>query len=102
MADQQPAEDKTIEKAVWHYIAVTVLWVSLFLFGVIMERMGLTGVILPESIFSGETGSLRTDLGECQNNFATVKLDRDVCKRTEDTLRTEISKLKAQASAPAQ
>lgn len=102
MANQveQASDDKTIEKAVWHYIAVTVLWISLFLFGVVMERLGMAGLFLPESVFSGETGAIRAEAAECQSNFATVKLERDICKRSEDTLRTEISRLKA-ANTPA-
>lgn len=93
---QPPAEkDKTVEKAIWGFIGTALTWLSLFLSGMAVERLGLTSGIL-SGILPGETGMLRAEAEECQNNFATVKLERDVCKRTEDTLRTEISRLKAQ------
>ena len=100
MATPEQQADTTIEKAVWHVIAVTVLWLSLFFFGVVMERLGLVGSILPESYFAGATGGLRTDLADCKSNLGSVTLERDVLKRTEDTLRQNIKECKAGASAP--
>lgn len=101
MADQvqPPADDKTVEKAIWGFIGTSLTWLSLFLGGMAVERLGLTSGIL-SGILPGETGSLRTQAEECESNFASVKLERDICKRSEDTLRTEISRLKA-ANTPA-
>ncbi|MGH7965646.1 MAG: hypothetical protein ACRERD_28165 [Candidatus Binatia bacterium] len=96
---QPPSDDKTVEKAVWGFVGTALTWLSLFLSGMAVERLGLTSGIL-SGILPGETGQLRTEAEECQSNFATVKLERDVCKRSEDTLRTEISRLKA-ANTPA-
>ena len=88
----QSSDDKTVEKAVWHYVGVGVLWTSLFLTGMAFERLGLTSWIFA-SILPGEVGSLRTQATECDRNLGTVKLDRDLLKRQEDTLRVEIKRL---------
>ena len=100
---QPPSDDKTVEKAVWGFVGTTFTWIALFVSGIAVERLGLTTGIL-SGILPGEVGSLETALAECQTNLSTVKLERDVLRRTEDTLRTEISRLKTQvqnASAPA-
>jgi len=96
----QTADDKTIEKAVWHYIGVGVLWLSIFLTGMALERLGLTSSIL-SGILPGEVGSLRTQATECERNLGTVKLDRDNARRQESTLREEIRKLQNQLAATA-
>jgi len=94
------SEDKTIERAVWHYVGVGVLWFSLFFTGVALERLGLTTWML-SGILSGEVGSLRAQATERERNFGTVKLERDILKRQEDTLRVEIDKLRKQVAAAA-
>ena len=91
-------EDKTIEKAVWHYVGVTVLWASLFLTGMALERLGLTSWILA-SVVPGEVGSLRAQAAECDKNLGTVKLERDNIKHEEAGLRVEIKKLQDQVVA---
>ena len=91
-------EDKTLEKAVWHYVGVTVLWASLFLTGMALERLGLTSWILAH-IVSGEVGSLRAQAAECQRNLGAVKLERDNTKHEEAGLRVEIKKLQDQLAA---
>lgn len=93
MATPEQQADETISKAVWHVIAVTILWVSLFFFGVVMERLGLVGAILPERYFAGATGGLRNDLAECNSNLGTVGLEREAAKRNEESLRTNVAKL---------
>ena len=90
--------DTTIEKAVWHYIGVGVLWFSLFFTGVALERLGLTTWML-SGILPGEVGSLRAQATECKRDFGAIKLDRDILKRSEDTLRVEIDKLRKQVAA---
>jgi hypothetical protein len=89
----QTADDKTIEKAVWHYVGIGVLWISLLLSGIALERLGLTSAIF-SGILPGEVGSLRTHVTECERNLGTIKLDRDNAMRQEATLREEIRKLR--------
>ena len=93
-----PPGDTTIERAVWHYVGVGVLWLSLFFTGVALERLGLTTWML-SGILPGEVGSLRAQATERERNFGTVKLERDILKRQEDTLRVEIDKLRKQVAA---
>ena len=97
---RQSSDDKTIEKAVWHYMGVGVLWMSLLLTGMAFERLGLTSSILG-GILPGETGSLRVQATECQRNFDQMKADRDLLKRQEDTLRATIRTLEARVAANA-
>jgi hypothetical protein len=95
---KQISEDTSIEKAIWHYIGVTVLWTSLFLTGMAFERLGLTSSLF-SGIFPGEVGSLRQQAAECDKNLSTVKFDRDNAKHEEAGLRVEIKKLKDQLAA---
>jgi hypothetical protein len=92
MASQNGQEDKTLEKAIWGTIGTGVLWVSLLLSGLAFERLGLTSFILP-GVLPGEVGSLRAELEDCKTNLGQISLERDVLKRTEDTLRTRIKEL---------
>jgi hypothetical protein len=94
----QSSDDKTVEKAVWHYVGVGVLWASLFLTGMAFERLGLTSWIL-SGVLPGEVGSLRVQTTECTRNLGAVKLERDISKRQEDTLRVEIKKLQDKVAA---
>jgi hypothetical protein len=97
---RQSSDDKTIEKAVWHYVGVGVLWISLLLTGMALERLGLTSNILA-GVLPGETGSLRAQATECQRDFAQMKADRDLLKRQEDTLQAKIRTLEARVAANA-
>ena len=97
----QSSDDKTIEKAVWHYVGVGVLWTSLLLTGMALERLGLTSSILA-GILPGETGSLRAQVTECQRNFTQVRSERDLLKKQEDTLQAQIKTLRAKGAADAQ
>ena len=92
------SDDKTMEKAVWHYVGVGLLWISLLFSGVALERLGLTSWIFA-SIVPGEVGSLRAQAAECERNLGTVKLDRDNLKHEEAGLRVEIKKLQGQLAA---
>jgi hypothetical protein len=97
----QSSDDKTIEKAVWHYVGVGVLWMSLLFTGMAFERLGLTSDILA-GVLPGETGSLRAQATECQRDFEKMKADRDLLKRQEDTLQAKIRTLEARGAASAQ
>jgi hypothetical protein len=94
----QASDDKTLEKAVWHYVGVGVLWLSLFLAGVALERLGLTSWIL-SGVLPGEVGSLRTQVAECDNNLKDVKQDRDLIMRSRQALEVEVGKLKKMTAA---
>jgi hypothetical protein len=93
----QVQDDKTIEKAVWHYVGVGVLWLSLFFSGVAFERLGLTSEILT-GVLPGETGALRAQAAECQNKLINANQEKDVMMRTKQALEVEVSKLKRQVS----
>ena len=94
------SEDKTIERAVWHYVGVGVLWFSLFFTGVALERLGLTTWILL-GVVPGEVGSLRTQVADCQRNLGAVDLERDYAKRQEADTRRQIDKLRKQVATAA-
>ena len=86
-------DDKTIEKAVWHYVGVGVLWVSLFLTGMAFERLGLTSNIL-SGVFPGETGTLRNRIEEYQGKLQTSERSLDEMMRTKQALEVEVGKLR--------
>jgi hypothetical protein len=101
MADAAPVQDdKTIEKAVWHYVGVGVLWLALFFTGMAFERLGLTSGML-SGVFPGETGALRTQVTECQSNLSNANQEKDVMMRTKQSLEVEVSKLRKQVTQPA-
>src|SRR4249920_62482 len=91
-----PAEE-SMEKAIWGYVGTTVLWLSLLLSGIALERLGLTSRIL-SGILPGEVGTLRNQVTEQSRDLGTVKLERDNLNQTVGALRTEIDKLRRQAS----
>ncbi len=94
------AQEESMEKAIWGYVGTTVMWLSLLLSGIALERLGLTSGIL-SSVLPGEIGTLRTKVTEQTRDLGTLKLERDNLKQTEGALRTEISKLQKQISASA-
>jgi hypothetical protein len=95
---KQASEDTSMEKAVWHYVGVTVLWIALFLTGMAFERLGLTSFLF-SGILPGEIGHLRMQATECDKNLGTVKMERDNVKHEEAGLRVEIKKLQDQLTA---
>ncbi len=73
MAEVKPvSEGEELSKAVWHYVGVTVLWLSLIFTGLAVERLGLTSDYLT-SVIPGEVGGLRTQNAEYQTNIRTLK-----------------------------
>ena len=93
------AEEQSLEKAVWHYVGVAVVWLALFLSGMACERLGLTSFFLT-GVLPGETGSLRSKLTECQDNLTATTRTRDEMMRSKQALEVEVSRLK-KAAAPA-
>ena len=97
----QSSDSKALEKAVWHYVGVGVLWIALQLTGMAFERLGLTSAVL-SGVLPGEIGSLRTHVAECENNLRSVNQERDLMMRSKQALEVEVGRLKrAAASAPA-
>lgn len=95
---KQAPEDQTIEKAVWHYVGVGVLWIALFLTGMAFERLGLTSFLLSNT-FPGEVGSLRQQVADCNKNLGSVKFDRDNLRQQDASLQVKVKKLQDQLAA---
>ncbi len=91
-------EDTTIEKAVWHYVGVGVLWLSLFLTGMAFERLGLTSGIF-SGVFPGETGTLRNEAADYKSKMQTTERALDEMMRSKQALEVEVGKLKKAATA---
>lgn len=98
MADSSYQDDKALEKAVWHYVGVGVLWIALVLSGIALERLGLTSGFLA-SVLPGEVGGLRTQIAECEHNLRSVNQERDLMMRSKQALEVEVSKLKRAAAS---
>ena len=86
-------DDQTIEKAVWHYVGIGVLWLSLFLTGMAFERLGLTTDIFA-GVFPGETGTLRNQVEEFKSKLQTSERSYDEMMRTKQSLEVEVGKLR--------
>ena len=68
---QVTTEGEELSKAVWHYIGVGVLWLSLILTGLALERLGLTSGYFT-GVLPGEVGSLRAKNAEYETNLRKV------------------------------
>lgn len=99
MADhaQPPSDDKALEKAVWHYVGVGVLWVALIFSGIALERLGLTTGLL-SGVLPGVVGNLRTQVAECESNLRNVNQERDLMMRSKQALEVEVGRLKRAAA----
>jgi hypothetical protein len=69
---KQVTEGEELSKAVWHYVGVTVLWLSLIFTGLALERLGLTSDYLT-SVIPGEVSSLRAKNAEFETNNRALK-----------------------------
>jgi hypothetical protein len=102
MAEVEHAgEDTSIEKAVWHYVGIAVLWLSLLLTGIAVERLGLTSGFL-SGILPGETGSLRNQVADYKSKVQTTERALDEMMRSRQALEVEVGKLKKAATPAAQ
>jgi hypothetical protein len=93
-------EEQPLEKVIWGYVGTTVLWISLLLTGLAVERLGLTSNML-SGILPGEVGTLREQVATLSRDLGSIKNERDTNKLTEGALRNEIDKLKKQVAAAA-
>ena len=69
---KQVTDGEELSKAVWHYVGVGVLWLSLIFTGLALERLGLTSDYLT-SVIPGEVGGLRAKNAEYETNLRTLK-----------------------------
>lgn len=76
---KQVTEGEDLSKAVWHYVGVGVLWLSLIFTGLALERLGLTSDYLT-SVIPGEVGSLRAKNAEYETNLRTLKDENERIK----------------------
>ncbi len=97
MAETVQQEEQSIEKAVWHYVGVGVLWVSLVLSGLALERLGLTANLF-SGVLPGETGMLRTQAADLKDKLTTTERSLDEMMRAKQALEVEVSRLKKAAT----
>ena len=60
MAEEQMSAEEALKKATWGYVGVGVLWLSLILSGIALERLGLSDGFLT-GLLPGEVHALRAD-----------------------------------------
>ena len=111
MAGEKVTEGEEISKAIWHYVGVGVLWISLILTGLAFERLGLTSEYLT-GVIPGEVGGLRTKNAEQETNIRKLKDDNqrlsgligrerqtaealEICQSDKKKLEDELKQLKA-------
>jgi len=71
MAENRVTEGEEFSKAIWHYVGVAVLWISLLFAGIALERLGLTSNYLT-SVVPSEVGGLKKQNTEFQDNQRKV------------------------------
>jgi hypothetical protein len=76
---KQVTEGEELSKAIWHYVGVGVLWLSLIFTGLAVERLGLTSDYLT-SVIPGEVGGLRAKNAEYETNLRTLKDENERIK----------------------
>jgi septal ring factor EnvC (AmiA/AmiB activator) len=64
-------ENEEISKAVWHYVGIGVLWLSLMFTGLALERLGLTSGYLT-SVIPGEVNTLKKQVVDFEANQRKV------------------------------
>ena len=117
MADEQLSAEEELKKATWGYIGVGVLWLSLIVSGMALERLDLTSDILT-GILPGAVSTLRADNAALDGQVRVLKdanqrLDGligreratvealEYCQAENREINAEIKDLKASAAAPA-
>jgi len=68
---QKVAASEDLSKAVWHYVGVGVLWLSLIFTGLALERLGLTSSYLT-SVIPGEVNTLKSQVTDYEANQRKV------------------------------
>lgn len=91
--EQHVAEEESLGKLAWGYVGVGVLWLSLVISGIALERLGLTSSVLT-SILPGEVGELRQQNTEFDANLKSVTQERDVLSRRADTFQRQLEQEK--------
>lgn len=111
MANETLSAGEQLKKATWGYIGVGVLWFSLILSGMALERLDLTSGYLT-SILPGAANTLRTENAALNEQVSELKdakqrldglLGReratfealDICQAEKKTITDELKALKA-------
>ena len=118
MAEEQLSADEALKKATWGYIGVGVLWLSLILSGIALERLSLSDGFLT-GLLPGEVNTLRAENAELDKQVRELKdanrrldglIGREAataealvyCQAENREIAAEIKELKASAAAPAE
>lgn len=78
-AEDTERSDEAVQKTIWGYAGKVTLWFALILFGLALERLGLTSNILSEML-PGEVQTLRANLAETESKVLKVRNERDDLK----------------------
>ena len=114
--EKELSAEEQLKKATWGYIGVGVLWFSLFITGVAVERLGLTEDI-PLGPVTGEVKTLRETNAALERDLDKVKDDKQrlqglvgreqACQDAKDNIQSdkeaclaELKELKASMAAP--
>lgn len=95
--EQQVAEEESLGKLAWGYVGVGVLWLSLVISGIALERLGLTSSVLT-SVLPGEVSELRQQNMEFDANLKSVTQERDVLSRRTDTFQRQLEQEKTKVA----
>ena len=115
--EKELSAEEQLNKATWGYIGVGVLWFSLFITGVAVERLGLTENV-PLGPVTGEVKTLRAANEALERDLDKVKDDKQrlqglvgreqACQDAKDNIQSdkeaclaELKDLKAGMAAPA-
>ncbi len=111
MADETLSAGEQLKKATWGYVGVGVLWLSLIISGMALERLDLTSGLLT-GILPGAVNTLRADNAALTEQVRELKdakqrLDGligrerataealDICQAEKKTITDELKALKA-------
>ena len=117
MPEEQLSAEEELKKATWGYIGVGVLWLSLIISGMALERLDLTSDVLT-GLLPGTVNTLRADNASLNEQVRELKdakqrLDGligreratdealNICQAEKKQITDELKVLKASAAAPA-
>lgn len=95
--ERQVVEEESLGKLAWGYVGVGVLWFSLVISGIALERLGLTSSVLT-GVLPGEVSELRQQNMEFDENLKSVTQERDVLSRRADTFQRQLEQEKTKVA----
>ena len=118
MAEEQLSAEEALKKATWGYVGGGVLWLSLILSGIALERLSLSDGFLT-GLLPGEVHALRADNAALDKQVRELKdanrrldglIGREAataealvyCQAENRKISAEIKELKASAAAPSE